>query len=130
MRHWRIWLFLIGMVGILGLCLYASMPNGIALPRARQPEAVSQTEAPEPAGQTQAAEPQATAITEAPAGEAPEGEAPEGEPTDAPTEAPTDEPVAAAESVDYCVECHSDKDTLIDTAAPVVEVVEESEGAG
>ncbi len=36
----------------------------------------------------------------------------------------------AAEQVDYCVECHTDKDMLIDTAAPEEEVVKESEGAG
>ncbi|GIV62849.1 MAG: hypothetical protein AB1457_14675 [Chloroflexota bacterium] len=32
--------------------------------------------------------------------------------------------------VNYCVECHTDKDRLIQTAKPEEEVIEESEGAG
>ena len=32
--------------------------------------------------------------------------------------------------VDYCIECHSDKDQLIDTAAPEQEVISENEGEG
>ncbi|MBN2043926.1 MAG: hypothetical protein JW757_02800 [Anaerolineales bacterium] len=39
---------------------------------------------------------------------------------------PTDVP----EMADECSTCHSDKERLIDTAAPVVEVEEENEGAG
>ena len=34
------------------------------------------------------------------------------------------------DSVDYCVECHSDKDQLINTAAPEEEVISENEGEG
>ncbi len=50
-------------------------------------------------------------------------------------EAPTQPPVAtetatAQPQVNYCVECHTDKDRLIQTAKPEEEVVEESEGAG
>ncbi len=44
-------------------------------------------------------------------------------PTDVPT--PTEEPVA-----DQCVACHADQDQLVDTAAPVMAVVSESEGEG
>ena len=39
-------------------------------------------------------------------------------------------PTAVPEVADECTACHSDKDRLIDTASPVVEVEEESEGAG
>ncbi|GAP09193.1 hypothetical protein BECAL_00333 [Bellilinea caldifistulae] len=42
-------------------------------------------------------------------------------------------PAATATSqpqVNYCVECHTDKDRLIQTAKPEEEVIEESEGAG
>ncbi len=44
-------------------------------------------------------------------------------PTDIPT--PTEEPV-----VDNCVDCHADKDRLIDTADAVMEVISENEGEG
>ena len=44
-------------------------------------------------------------------------------PTDIPT--PTEEPV-----VDNCVDCHTDKDQLVDTADPVLEVISENEGEG
>lgn len=115
MRHWRIWLYLIAMIGIIGLCLYSSLPNGITLPRAaNQQEAVSQTEVP--------AKP-ATAVAQVTT-------AATAEATDAPTEAPTQTEAVPAEQVNYCVECHTDKDQLVDTAAPEEEVVEESEGAG
>jgi cytochrome c5 len=33
-------------------------------------------------------------------------------------------------SEDHCLDCHTDKDRLIDTAAPEEEVVEESSGEG
>jgi hypothetical protein len=42
-----------------------------------------------------------------------------------PTELPTEEA-----QVNYCVECHGDKDMLIDTAKPEQEVISENEGAG
>jgi hypothetical protein len=32
--------------------------------------------------------------------------------------------------VDYCVECHTDKEALIATAKPEVEVASENEGEG
>lgn len=38
--------------------------------------------------------------------------------------------VTSQPQVNYCVECHTDKDSLIRTAKPEEEVVEESEGAG
>jgi hypothetical protein len=38
--------------------------------------------------------------------------------------------VAAEPQVDYCIECHTDQQTLIDTADPVAEVVSENEGEG
>ncbi|MBN2501656.1 MAG: hypothetical protein JXB38_12815 [Anaerolineales bacterium] len=34
------------------------------------------------------------------------------------------------DTVDYCVECHADKDKLIDTAAPEEEAISENEGEG
>ena len=41
------------------------------------------------------------------------------------------EPVALEPEVDTCLECHTDKDRLIDTAAPEEEAAEsESEGVG
>ena len=52
-------------------------------------------------------------------------EQPEGEPASEPTEVPMEEPQA-----NYCVECHTDKDMLIDTARPEEEVISENEGAG
>ena len=55
-------------------------------------------------------------------------------PTAAPT-APTAPPVAvvqptATASVDYCLQCHTDKDQLIQTAKPEEEAIIESEGTG
>ena len=47
-------------------------------------------------------------------------------PTTEPT--PTEEPVA--EIADACLACHSDKDQLIDTAAPEEKVPSESSGVG
>lgn len=132
MRHWRIWLYLVAMIAILGSCVLAGIPNGLDFLSAPTPvsqEAVSQNTAP--------AETVSTASevhTEAPPAtdtQAPEiTAAPTGEEAEAPTEAPTQTEVAAVAQVDNCVECHTDKDQLIDTAAPEEEVVEESEGAG
>ncbi|MGD9093755.1 MAG: hypothetical protein PVF74_12975 [Anaerolineales bacterium] len=45
-------------------------------------------------------------------------------PTEIPTEVPTEVPI------DECLECHQDKDRLIDTAKPEEEVVSESSGEG
>ena len=47
----------------------------------------------------------------------------------APNPEPTEE-VVAEPQVDNCVECHTDQQTLIDTADPVAEVVSENEGEG
>ena len=40
------------------------------------------------------------------------------------------EVIAAEPQVDNCVECHTDQQTLIDTADPVAEVESENEGEG
>jgi hypothetical protein len=48
-------------------------------------------------------------------------------PTDVPTLVPSPEPTKV---VDYCVECHTDKEQLISTAKPVVETESESSGVG
>jgi outer membrane biosynthesis protein TonB len=40
------------------------------------------------------------------------------------------EAIAAEPQVDNCVECHTDQQTLIDTADPVAEVESENEGEG
>ncbi len=52
-----------------------------------------------------------------------------------PTEEPTSTPVDTEESVeplpaDTCVDCHTDKDLLIQTADPEEEVINENEGEG
>ncbi len=57
------------------------------------------------------------------------------ESTQAPQEEENPEPDqavdnAAAEEVDHCLDCHTDKQTLIDTAEEVVEVEAENEGEG
>jgi hypothetical protein len=48
------------------------------------------------------------------------------------TEEPAEEESAAASAQgdDACIDCHTDKQALIDTADPVVEVESENEGAG
>ena len=40
------------------------------------------------------------------------------------------EPEPEVEAIDYCVDCHTEKKQLVDTAKPIVEVVSENEGAG
>ena len=53
------------------------------------------------------------------------------EPTALPTEVPTLIPTPVpTEAVDYCVDCHTDKEQLISTAKPVVEAESESSGVG
>ena len=55
------------------------------------------------------------------------------EATAVPTPVPTEEVETVAtepEPVDYCLDCHIDKDMLIDTADPEEEVISESEGEG
>jgi len=54
-------------------------------------------------------------------GEAPTEQAPDPEPTEA---------VPAEPQVDNCVECHTDQQTLIDTADSVAEIESENEGEG
>jgi hypothetical protein len=54
-------------------------------------------------------------------------------PTDTPEPTPTDTPEPTPTEivvVDYCIECHTDKDQLILTAKIEEEVEEESEGVG
>jgi len=56
---------------------------------------------------------------------------PESEPTVLPTEVPTLIPTPVpTKVVDYCVDCHTDKEQLISTAKPVVEAESESSGVG
>jgi hypothetical protein len=56
---------------------------------------------------------------------------PKPEPTALPTEVPTLVPTPVpTEVVDYCVDCHTDKEQLISTAKPVVEAESESSGVG
>jgi hypothetical protein len=51
------------------------------------------------------------------------------EPTEAPQTEQT-EVIAAEPDVDNCLECHTDQQTLIDTADPVADVISENEGEG
>lgn len=56
---------------------------------------------------------------------------PEPEPMPLPTEEPTLVPTSVpTEVVDYCVDCHTDKEQLISTAKPVEEAESESSGVG
>ncbi|MBN1668248.1 MAG: hypothetical protein JW862_14240 [Anaerolineales bacterium] len=43
---------------------------------------------------------------------------------------PDENTMLAEDEPDYCVDCHLDQQALIDTAAPVDEVIKESEGPG
>jgi hypothetical protein len=54
------------------------------------------------------------------------------EPTAEPGEAPETSPEASApeNGQDYCLECHTDQQMLIDTAKPEEEVASENEGEG
>ncbi len=118
MRHWKIWLYLIIVIATLVSCFLASNPNAITITRAPvQTEAANQTEPPAktsaPATQVAQVTVQSTSTE-----------------TQAPIETPEQTETAAVAQVDQCIECHTDKDQLIDTAAPEEEVVEESEGAG
>ncbi len=65
----------------------------------------------------------AASLTAIPDGEAaaPTEEVPDPEPTDE---------VVAEPQVDNCVECHTNQQTLMDTADPVAEIVSENEGEG
>jgi hypothetical protein len=115
MRHLKIWLFLAALIVIFGTCILAGMPD----------QTIFRNAPPEVAAVPPIVEPAATATTAAQPTIAAAAEE-----TEAPTEAPLETEVAVVEQVDYCLECHTDKDQLIDTAAPEEEVVEESEGAG
>ena len=65
-------------------------------------------------------------------GATPVPEADYAEPTGeaAPASAPKNASVVVAVETNYCLDCHGDKQRLIDTAKPFVEVVSENEGAG
>lgn len=61
------------------------------------------------------------------------GQAPTATPTSVPPQEPTQTaaPTAmAVATVNYCVDCHTDKDQLIQTAKPEEEVESEDEGVG
>ena len=57
-------------------------------------------------------------------------EAPPEEPTEEPAPDPEPAPVVEAAEVNYCLDCHTDKARLIDTAKPEVIAVVENEGEG
>lgn len=47
-----------------------------------------------------------------------------------PTEEPTAEPTIEPAPIDNCLDCHTNKDLLIQTADPEEEVISENEGEG
>ncbi len=118
MRHWKIWLYLVIVTATLISCFFAGNPNAITVTRApTKTEVAIQTE---PPAKTSAPATQVAQVTvQSTSTEA-----------QAPTETPEQTETVAVAQVDQCIECHTDKDQLIDTAAPEEEVVEESEGAG
>jgi hypothetical protein len=115
MRHWKIWFYLVGMIAILGICIFASIPTGVIVQRApTQVKVASQIES----------------SAETPVSTADVAVEPTLEEKEAPTETSVETEIAAVETVDYCLTCHTDKDQLIQTASQIEEVPEESEGAG
>ena len=48
----------------------------------------------------------------------------------APTEEPVTDPTAEPIPIDNCLDCHTNKELLIQTADPEEEVIKENEGAG
>ena len=119
MKNTKLLVLLILILLLIGAwgCTTASPTSEPTAAVAQVSEAPVQTEAP--------------VITEAP--EETEAVIETEEPTEEPTQEPTDEPTEAAPaqvSEDACLDCHSDQQMLIDTAAPVEEVESENEGAG
>ncbi len=101
---------------IIGLLLAAALlvsACGGAAPTTPAPVAEATAEK---VAEASAAEPSPTS---------PPTDVPQAAPTE--TEVPTAEPTAAA---NYCVTCHTDQQSLIDTAAPVEEKESESSGVG
>ena len=106
MRHWKIWLYLIGMTAILISCILVRNPD--------MSDPLFQDTASQPAAPTAVT----VSIVQ---------DTPTVEPSVTPSQEPTPTEVVAS---DQCVECHTNQDRLIETARVVVEEVEESEGAG
>ena len=64
---------------------------------------------------------------------APEQDSPTVEPTEEIAQEPTlppATPTSEPEAINYCLDCHTDKDRLISTAKVEEEVISENEGAG
>lgn len=113
----------IGLILLLAACGPSTGPEPTAIPIA---ELVSPTE-------TQAepmVQPEPDAMAEAEdVDEVEDAEAAETAEESDEMEDPAEAESAAAPVAD-CVACHTDKDRLIDTAEPVVEMVSENEGSG